>query len=120
MKNDDMIKFRLEKIIEHCELVKIDIGNLSFDDFSKSSLLCRATAFTINNICEQVTKLRTKFEDKYPEIKWQEITDLRILESHIYWKIDYKIIYQIATKDLPILEEQISNILKDINEQSIN
>lgn len=120
MQDDSMIRFRLEKIIEHCNLIERDLVGLSFDDFSKSSLLCRATAFTINNICEQVTRLRAKFEDKYPEVKWQEITDLRILESHIYWKIDYKTIFEIATIDLPILKSHILVILEDLNKNYIN
>lgn len=116
MVDDEMIKFRVKKIIEHCNQIESDIGLLSFEEFKKSSLLCRATAFTLGNISEQITKLKEKLSDKYPKIEWKKIANFRVLESHIYWKMDYRLIYDIATIDLPILKKQVIEILNELNQ----
>ena len=45
---------------------------------------------------------------------WQKIISNRNILAHEYFKIDNKIIYQIATKEIIPLKQEIENILKDL------
>ncbi|MHB8191395.1 MAG: HepT-like ribonuclease domain-containing protein [Ferrimicrobium sp.] len=38
-----------------------------------------------------------------PEVPWDEICSSRILVTHIYHRIDYKIIWEMLVRDIPPL-----------------
>lgn len=49
---------------------------------------------------------------KHPEIQWKKISGLRDKLIHFYFGIDYKIVWNIAIKELPKLSKQIEKTLK--------
>ena len=50
-------------------------------------------------------------KDKYPDVPWAEIYLMRNKISHKYFGIDYEIIWDVATTDLPVNKKQIEDIL---------
>jgi len=49
---------------------------------------------------------------RYPHIPWTEVVSLRNRLIHAYDMVDFDILWQIVTKDLPPLIEQLERILK--------
>jgi len=47
---------------------------------------------------------------------WRKIIATRNLIAHEYFRINYKIIYQIATQEIIPLKEDIQKILKDLDQ----
>lgn len=55
--------------------------------------------------------LSSEIKDKYPDVPWAEMYLMRNKISHEYFGIDYEIIWDVATNDLPENKKQIENIL---------
>ncbi len=63
-------------------------------------------------IGEAAKNISRDLRAKHPEIQWKKISGLRDKLIHFYFGIDYKIVWNIAKKELPKLSKQIENILK--------
>lgn len=50
-----------------------------------------------------------------PEIDWEDITDIRDRLTCTYFDIDYDRIWNTAIKDIPMLEQAIGRLIKELN-----
>ena len=65
------------------------------------------------NIGENVSKITDKLKQDYPNIEWRKIIDFRNRIVHNYIGIDLAIIYEIITKDLILIKNDVENIIKE-------
>lgn len=110
----ELIQLRIDEIIKHIDLAMSDLKDIELKDFSGTSLLARATAFSLEQVCEHVSKLRKQFEKDYPDIPWDKIYDMRIVLAHMYVTVDCKVVYDTVKKDLPSLKQQLLKIKDDL------
>ena len=110
----ELLNLRIDEILKHIDLATDDLKDIELKDFIGTSLVARATAFSLEQICEHVSKIKKYFKDGHPEIAWDQIYDMRIVLAHMYVTIDCDIVYKTVKKDLPILKEQLLNIKKDL------
>ena len=106
----ELISLRIDFIIKHIDLATEDIKDVELKDFDEDSLIARSVAFSLEQICEHVTKLKSKLEKYNPDINWKEIYDMRIILAHMYNKIDTVEVYSTVKNDLPILRKQMLEI----------
>ena len=62
-------------------------------------------------IGEAAKNISKDLRAKHPEIQWKKISGLRDKLIHFYFGIDYKIVWNIARKELPKLDKQIGTLL---------
>lgn len=110
----ELVCLRIDEIIKHIDIATSDLKEIELEDFKGTSLLARATAFSLEQICEHITKLRKQFEKDYPEIPWDEIYDMRIILTHMYLSVDTKIVYKTVKRDLLPLKEQLLKLKNDL------
>jgi uncharacterized protein with HEPN domain len=68
---------------------------------------------------EAAKNISHDFKIKHTDIPWQKISGLRDKLIHFYFGIDYKIVWNIARKELPKIVKQINKIHKrETNEAS--
>jgi len=115
MSNNDMQI--LSYILKYC--TQINETNAEFNNskerFSESATYRNAICLCLLQIGELVTVLSDEFKDKHTAIQWREIKLLRNIVAHRYGQIDYDIIWDICTDDIP---ELIDFCNVQINEQS--
>ncbi len=63
-------------------------------------------------IGEASKNLPIALKNKYSHVPWEEMYRLRNRISHEYFGIDYEIIWDIATKELPLNYKDVIKILK--------
>ena len=73
-----------------------------------------ATVKQLEIIGEASNQLTEHFKKLYKEIEWREIVGLRNILIHEYFGIDTKIVWDILQIDLPKLNVQVEEILKQI------
>ena len=110
----ELVVLRIDEIIKHIDLSTSDLQDVKLEDFKGTSLLARGTAFSLEQICEHVSKLRKTFEKDYPEIPWDKIYDMRIVLAHMYITVDCNIVYKTVKNDLPVLREQLEHIKNNL------
>ena len=113
-----MIKYPhtfLLHILESTELIERYISGISKEDFLKSPLLQDAVIRRIEIIGEASRNLPSDFKDKYPRIPWPEISNMRNILVHAYFGIDLNLAWKTASADIPVLKNQIADILDSIS-----
>ena len=106
----ELVSLRIDFIIKHIDLAMSDLSNIEIEDFGENSLLARAVSFSLEQVCEHVSKLRRKLDNDNANVPWDEIYATRILLAHMYTKVDVKKIYQIVKNDLSPLKKQLLEI----------
>ena len=62
---------------------------------------------------EAAARVSTRTKDRYSQIKWSEIVGLRNRLIHGYDTVDFDILWQVVTADLPFLVAELGKILSD-------
>jgi uncharacterized protein with HEPN domain len=105
-----MLDYNLYKnvILEMISKLENSFYNLEEKEFLKNSEIQDATLMRLQVIGENIKRIPSKSKTK--ELNWKKFEKLRNLISHRYDTIDYKIVYNFVTKNLPELKKAIKNI----------
>lgn len=79
----------------------------AFDDDDDRQL---ALAHLIQTIGEAAARVSQEIRRDNPDVPWREITGMRNKIVHDYMGLDFDIVWEVATKDLPRLIEQLRRI----------
>jgi len=99
------IELSMTRILEYAE-------GMDLLKFKQSYMAVDAVVRNFEIIGEAAKNLPSEIKDKYPEIPWKKMYGLRNLISHEYFGIDYEMIWEIITSDLPQNLADIQEILK--------
>jgi len=109
MQSED--KIRLQHILDEANEAGRYIEGFSFDEFRKDGKTVRAVIRSIEVIGEATSKLSLEFRKEHPDVPWHKISGMRNRLIHVYFDIDYHIIWQTVKENLPPLIDQIQSIL---------
>ena len=110
----DLLIFRINSLLEHIDLVLNDTKGLTVNQLEESSLLMRATCFSIAQIGEIMNQLEKTLSVKYDKLPWIEARSMRNVIVHDYNGTDVEQIYKTIHEDLPDLKETFISIKNDI------
>lgn len=104
-------KIYLERIIEAIDQAEEHLLGFNFRMFEYEKKTYDAVLMQLVNIGEMVNRLSEDFREGHSNFPWQEAVGMRNQIAHGYFDIDVKEVWKTATKDLPILKEQIKKLL---------
>ena len=107
----------LEDILNSINLIEEYIGILEFKEFKQSRMVVDAVIRNFEIIGEAAKNIPADIQNKYPEVPWRKMNNLRNLISHVYFGIDYEMIWEIVKNNLP---ENKSEIIKIIEKEKNN
>ena len=103
-------KTRLQDMIDAIE--SIEAYQLSnYEKFVSDDKTQDAIMFNLVILGEAANQITDQFQEEHPEIPWASMIGTRNIIVHGYDQIRLPIVWEIITKDLPILKEQISSAL---------
>jgi len=103
----------LEKIVGYCEEIIDFSQGVTWEEFSKNSLLKYAISFALGQIGELVKIISADSKDNYVEIPWHKIAGMRNKIVHEYENFDQVIMWEIVTINIPELLENVGAILEN-------
>ena len=104
---------RLEHIIQAIERIKRYTLGKRFDDLVKDDMMYYAVVKNIEIIGEAANLLTNEFKSEHLDTQWKLITGMRNYIVHEYFQVDNTVIWDVIQNDLPQLENQITNYLKE-------
>jgi uncharacterized protein with HEPN domain len=104
-------KTRVLHILEAISAVEKYLHEVSYDEFHVNSEKKFATIKQIEIVGEACNSLSTEFKEAHAEIAWKPIRGFRNISIHEYFAVDFYIVWEIATNDLPVLKKQFNAVL---------
>jgi uncharacterized protein with HEPN domain len=104
-------KIYLHHILDSIEEIESFLKDIDWEDTKTQ----RAIERCLEIIGEAANKLPNSFYEKFDQIEWDLIVGMRHKIIHDYFSIDHNIIQTTVEEDLPILKQQIANIINILN-----
>lgn len=111
MKNKEYMS--LKKMIEYINKALKYTEGCSFETFSRNEEKVDATVFAISQIGELVKNITKETMERYSNIEWIIIKNLRNKIVHDYEGINLNLIWDIITDDIIQLKMDLEKILKE-------
>ncbi len=106
---------RLRDVIEAIE--KIEQQRVKGQDaFESDAMLQVWMVHHLMIIGEPVRSIDPDIRRKHPEIPWRDITGMRDVPVHDYFRINTKFVWKTVTEDLEALKKKVLELLSTISE----
>lgn len=98
--------------IEHeCEFIISVSKDKSRHDISNDELLAKAIVRSLEIIGEASKKIPEDFRSMYPLVRWNDMAGMRDVLIHNYFGIDYDVVWNTISTDIPELHGQLKHII---------
>jgi len=97
-------------MIKYCEDSVKYIDGLDFESFSSNELILTFAVFSLSQLGELISKLDDEVKLNHKEIPWNAIRSIRNRIVHDYDGIQYRIIWDTLTNDIPPLIKKLRSI----------
>jgi len=108
-------KLYLRDILESINRIEKSLKGVTKEAFEKDLDIQDAILRRLEIIGEAVSNIPNEIKNKHPSVEWKKIMGFRIIVSHVYFKINFNIIWDIVENKLFNLKKDIQEILKKEN-----
>ena len=85
---------------------------LSRESFMQDETLKRAFVRSLEIVGEATKQMPAALKRKYPQVDWRGMAGMRDRLIHAYFAVNYKIVWDVATTEVPGLVEQVESIVR--------
>src|SRR3989344_4611910 len=89
------------------------LSGVTEENFLNDAKTQKAVVRDLEIMGESVKNLSMEFRARYPQVDWEGVAGFRDVVVHDYFELDWKIVWEVVEKNLPVLKAQISKILAD-------
>ena len=107
----------LEDVRQAAVSIETNATNISFEEFAWDENRVKAVLYDLSVIGEACRNIPDEIREKSPEIEWGKIVGLRHFIAHVYWAIKLVKIWDIVQHDVPILRQQIEDLLEKLEDE---
>jgi uncharacterized protein with HEPN domain len=108
----------IEDMLESAQRIKRYTSELDFKAFLADEKTVDAVARNFEIIGEAANRLGRDFRDLYPKIEWNRIRGFRNRIVHVYFGIDYRIVWTIIETYLDDLIGNLETIVDELKDGS--
>jgi len=114
MARDELLYLR--HVLDAINTVEEYLQGVDEEKFKATRLLQDGAIRQIEIIGEAARHISKDIRKTYSEVPWQDIAGMRDKLIHGYFGVDIEKVWDTAQDDLPILKQQVTNILKDFGQ----
>lgn len=101
----------LKHIMDEISFLEKESAGYTEDQFMRDDLKQRAFARSLEIIGEAIKMVPTDFRSLHTNVDWKSYAGLRDKLIHHYFGVDYAIVWDVVTHELPPLKEKVIAIL---------
>ena len=87
MSRERLVRLRIEHILETAEYLRVLTNDMTFEQFEANRTAVLATLHSLQTAGEAVRALPEDFRTQHPELPWREMTDMRNVIVHQYFRM---------------------------------
>jgi uncharacterized protein with HEPN domain len=108
----------LNDIIEAADAIFRFLTGVGEADFMNDELRQSAVLQKLIVIGEAAARLPEGFKERHPQIPWRDIAAFRNIAVHAYFAVNWRIVWETATQDVPDMRSQIASLLENLGDES--
>ena len=98
---------RIRDILRACEKILAHTKDMSFETFADDEWTQDAVIRNLTVIGEAARHIPKAVADRYSEVPWADIRDMRNIVVHEYFGVDLKVIWKTISEDIPDLYRRL-------------
>lgn len=99
-------------ILEECGFILRVKSGRSRQQLLDDEVISRAIVRSLEIIGEATKKVPEEVKVKYPHVPWAEMAGMRDVLIHDYFGIDYDVVWNTISTDIPELHEALETIIR--------
>ena len=103
--------------MEHLEKAKAFVAGVDYGAFIQDERTVFAVERAIEIVGEATTHIPVNVRDRFPEIPWQDMADMRNLVIHKYFDVDFRILWDTVAEDIPQILPQLQACLDTLEKK---
>ena len=117
MKRNRVYQDYLRDILDSIRDVREFIKGMKYSEFVLDKKTNYAAVKALEIIGEATKNIPASLRRKYPEVPWSKMAGIRNRLVHEYFGIDYRIVWQTITQDIPPIEPALMEMLKEYDKE---
>lgn len=110
MPKDDRVY--LCHMLDNALKIKARVQGVSRGQYDADEDLRMVLAHLVQVIGEAAARVSGDMRASHPEIPWKQIVGIRNRIVHDYMDVDYDILWEVTTRDIPVLVNDLQAIVK--------
>lgn len=106
------ISFFIKDILEAIEKIEEFVKGIDFEEFVRDDKTTSAVVRKLEIIREASKNIPESIKQKYKTLPWKDMARMRDKISHVYFGVDYEIVWNVIRERLPKIKPIIRDILK--------
>jgi uncharacterized protein with HEPN domain len=98
-------------MLDMCRKVADKLKGKKRAEYDQDENLRMAIAHIIQTIGEAARNVTEEYKKSHPQVPWTKVIGMRHKVVHDYMEVDYDIVWDVATVELPALEKPLSAML---------
>lgn len=108
IKND---VYYIKKMLKDIKFIMDKTKEITLEELEANEVLCDSILFRLIQISENSIKLTIEFKTNHNDIPWQAIKGMRNRIVHEYGDVEFDVVYQTVTEDIPQICEKLDSIV---------
>jgi uncharacterized protein with HEPN domain len=108
MQKDDLVY--VGHMIDTVQQILGKVEGISRSDFDADENLRLALAHLIQMLGESARRISNAYQEAHPQIPWKKIIGMRHKVVHDYLHVDFDIVWDVVTVNLPPLVEELRKL----------
>lgn len=110
MRND---RTYLAHIRDAIETIAEYIQGVDYEQFSTNKMMIDAVVRELEIIGEASNNLTEEFRQKYPDMSWRRMKDMRNFLIHEYFGVNAKVVWETCQNDIQALRHFVETVLNE-------
>jgi uncharacterized protein with HEPN domain len=104
----------IKDILQAITDIESFIGDIDFSTFSSDRKTRSAVVHEIEIIGEAAKHIPKSIRDRHKDLPWNDMVRMRDKISHLYFGVNYEIVWKVVKERLPEIKPAIEKLLIDV------
>jgi uncharacterized protein with HEPN domain len=101
----------LNDIVEAADAIERLLAGFSYERFVADERTRGAVVYQLIIVGEAATRISEPLIRRYPAVPWRDARMMRNFIAHTYFDVDWQIVWDTATRDVPAMRAQVVEII---------